>query len=355
MEIADVDGFTTGTLLPTAGAHASIDGFSVVTPTWLAQSLGVNPRFAAGFVGYGQLPGTVGLAANAIASGAADVVVAYRALHNPRRGRYHDNPMAEAAGPNQWVAPQGYWGPMSMIALPYQEYVQAYGATEEALARVVVEARANGATIPWSYWHGRPLSVDEYLAGRMISDPIRIFDCDIPVDGVAAFVLTRADRAADLPHPPVHVAGVAHGHPTANRLPQHWPLEDIMGIGRETCARLWQQSGLTLTDVDVPQLYDGFSPLVYFWLEVLGVCPEGDAHRFVADGGIDAATGGLPVLTGGGSLGNGRMHGVPQMLECYLQLAGRAGDRQRERATVGLACHSSPHWGGAVVYTAEAS
>ena len=103
-----------------------------------------------------------------------------------------------------------------------------------------------------------------------------------------------------------------------------------------------------------PQLYDGFSPFVWMWLEVLGFCPVGEAHRFVADGGIDSdVPGALPALSGGGALGNGRMHGVPQMLECYLQLSGRAGDRQRAGATVGVACHSSPHFGGAVVYSGE--
>ena len=87
---------------------------------------------------------------------------------------------------------------------------------------------------------------------------------------------------------------------------------------------------------------------------MLGLCPVGEAHRFVQDGGIDSdSPSGLPVLSGGGALGNGRMHGIPQMLECYLQLAGRAGDRQRDGASVGLACHASPHLGGAVVYTAE--
>ena len=92
------------------------------------------------------------------------------------------------------------------------------------------------------------------------------------------------------------------------------------------------------------------------WLEVLGFCPVGEAHRFVSDGGIDSdVPGALPALSGGGALGNGRMHGVPQMLECYLQLSGRAGDRQRHGAPVGIACHSSPHFGGAVVYTNQPS
>lgn len=354
LTVPDVDGFTTGALLPTAGGHAAVDGVSVVTSDWLAGALGVNPRFCAGFQGYGQIPGAVSLAVNAIASGAADVVLFHRALHNPPRGRYHANPMTRAEGLAQWTAPQGYWGPLSMIALPYNEYLQRYGASRDAMADVVVEARANGARIPWSYWYGQPLSRDEYLDARLLSDPVCMYDCDIPVDGVAAFVFATADRARDLPHAPVYVAGYAQGHPIRHRLPQHWPLDDIIDVARETCARLWSHSGASVHDIDVPQVYDGFSPLVWFWLEALGICPRGEAHRFVADGGISVERGGIPVLSGGGALGNGRMHGIPQMLECYLQLSRRAGDRQLPRADVGLACHSSPHWGGAVLYSADA-
>ena len=353
LDVVDVDGFTTGALFPTAGAHTIQDGVSIVSSNWLAEHLGVNPRYASGFQGYGQIPGAVALAVNAVATGAADHVLVHRALHNPA-GRYHGNPMREAAGTMQWTAPQGYFGPLAMIALPYQEYVQRYGARRETMAEVLVEARKNGARIPWSHWYERPLTSEEYLAAPMIDDPICKYDCDIPVDGVAAFVFTSAERAQDLPHRPVYVSGYATGHPTTRRLPTHWPLDDIMTTGFETARRLWEHTGLRPGDVDLPQVYDGFSPFVYFWLEVLGICPEGQAHQFVADGGIDSdAPGAVPALSGGGALGNGRMHGIPQMLECYLQLSGRAGARQRERADVGIACHSSPHFGGAVAYSAH--
>lgn len=127
-----------------------------------------------------------------------------------------------------------------------------------------------------------------------------------------------------------------------------------MDVGAETARRLWECTGLGPRDIDLPQVYDGFSPFVYFWLEVLGFCPVGEAHRFVQDGRIDSdSADALPVLSGGGALGNGRMHGVPQMLECYLQLSHRAGDRQRDRPAIGLACHSPPHYGGAVVYSSD--
>ncbi|OBG28681.1 peptide permease [Mycobacterium alsense] len=353
LRVDQIDGFVSSSLLPSAGGQAAEDGVSTVSSAWLAQHLGVNPRYVAGFEGIGQITGSVGMAVNAVASGAADYVLLHRALHNPA-GRYHANPMREARGPQQWTAPQGFFGPLAMIALPYNEYLQRYGAKRESMAAVAVEARKNGARIPWSYWRDRPLSAAEYLAAPTLFDPVCRYDCDIPVDGVAAFVFTSADRARDLPHPPVYVAGYAAGAPAKRRLPLHWPLDDIVEGGTETARRLWEHAGIGVGDVDLPQVYDGFSPFVWLWLEVLGLCPPGEAHRFVEAGGIDSdRPGGIPALSGGGALGNGRMHGIPQMLECYLQLARRAADRQREDATIGLACHSSPHFGGAVVYSAE--
>lgn len=340
--VADVDGFVTSALFPTAGDHAAVDGVSTVSANWLAARLGGEPRYVTGFQGFGQLPGSVALAVNALASGAADHVLVHRALHNPP-GRYHGSARTEAAGAAQWTMPQGWFGPIASIGMLANEYLQRHGATREDLGRVVVEARRNGARIPWSVWHDRPLALDEYLAAPLLADPIGRFDCDRPVDGVAAFVLTTAERARDLPHRPVHVAGYANGQPARHRLPLHWPLDDVREAGTRTADLLWERAGLGVDDVDLPQLYDGFSPFVWFWLEVLGFCAPGEAHRFFAE--TD-----LPLLSGGGALGNGRMHGVPQLLECYLQLAGRAGERQRE-ATVGLACHASPHYGGAVVLT----
>jgi acetyl-CoA acetyltransferase len=345
----DIDGFTTGAILPSAGGQAAVDGVSIVSATWIAEQLGVRPRWASGFQGFGQLPGSVMLAVNAIASGAADYVLMHRALSNPA-GRYHENPMTRAAGLSQWTAPHGLWGPPAQIALPYNEYMQRYGATREDMATVVVELRRNAANIPWAHWRGMPITVDDYMNARLIADPISILDCDIPVDGVAAFVFTSAERARDLPNRPVYVRGFGQGSPTALTSSTVWTLDEMMEGGRVACERLWESSGLRIDDVDLPQLYDGFSPFIYLWMECLGYCPVGEAHNFVQGGAIATGTG-LPVASGGGALGNGRLHGLPQMLECYLQLSGRAEARQLPGIEVGLACHSSPHFGGVVMYT----
>ncbi|WP_413768134.1 thiolase family protein [Rhodococcus pyridinivorans] len=352
LRVGQVDGYVSSSLLPSSGGRAPEDGVSIVSSTWLAQRLGGDPRYVAGFDGVGQLTGSVAMAVNALVSGAADYVVVHRALHNPP-GRYHGNSLQQVHGLQQWTAPQGFFGPLAMIALPYNEYAQRFGARPESMAAVVIEARKNGARIPWSYWYDQPLDTEEYLSAPKLFDPVSRYDCDIPVDGVAAFVLTTADRAKDLPHAPVYISGYASSTPTRRRLPLHWPLDDIFDSGTLLARRLRGSSGISMREVDLPQVYDGFSPFVWFWLEVLGLCPRGEAHRFVEAGGIDSdLPGAIPALSGGGALGNGRMHGIPQMLECYLQLSGRAGLRQRTTATTAVACHSSPHYGGAVVYSA---
>jgi acetyl-CoA acetyltransferase len=351
LQVTDVDGFVTTPLFPTLGSHAAEDGVSLVSAHWLAQRLGVVPRFLES--PQGQLPGAVALAVNAIAVGAADYVVVHRALHNPA-GRYHQSSLLEARGRDQWGVPQGHFGPIAAIALTYNEYVQRYGVADDALGAVVIEARKNGARNPWSYWRGKPLPLEEYLAAPFIDDPIRMYDCDIPVDGVTAFVLTSAERARDLPHRPVYVAGYSDIMPVRNRPPSYWPYDEVMELGEISVQRLCERAGAALSEIDYLQAYDGFAPLVYFWMELAGVCPRGEAHRLVAEGGIDSdRPGSFPVLASGGALGNGRMHGTPQMLECYLQLARRAGERQRE-VSLAMACQGVPHMGGSVIYSAEA-
>jgi acetyl-CoA acetyltransferase len=349
LTLDQIDGFTTGASFPSSGGRAVVDGEHQVTSEWLVEQMGLRPRWLCGFQGVGQVPGAMILATTAIATGAADYVLLHRAMYNPP-GRYHENPMLEADGEAQWTAPQGYWSPIAQLALPYTEYMQRYGATREDMATVVVEARRNGAEIPWSAWYQKPLSVDDYMEARMIAEPLSMLDCDLPVSGVGAFVLTSAERARDLPHKPVFVAGFAQGRERPRNGIGHWDLDTIVEGGAEVLKNLWESSGLTLDDVDVPQLYDGFSPFIYFWLEALGYCPRGEAHRYVQDGGIRTGVG-KPFLSGGGALGNGRMHGMPQTLECYLQLSRRAGDRQLERAEVGLSCQATPNFGGAVLYS----
>lgn len=347
--IDDIDGFTTGALFPSSGGRAIVDGVHTVTGEWVVDRLGVQPRWLCGFQGIGQISGAVIEAVEAIASGAADHVVLHRAMYNPP-GRYHANPMTEAAGNDQWVAPHGYWGPIVQMALPYMEYLQRYGAKREDLGRLVVQAREAGSKLPWSHWYQRPITLDDYLDSRLVTDPMCVLDCDIPVTGVGAFVLTSAERARDLAHKPVYVAGYAQPRRMPTNGVPSWRLDDLVEGGAAGARILWENCGFGPDDVDVPQIYDGFTPFLWFWLEALGYCERGEAHQYALDPSISP---GFAFRTGGGAAGNGRMHGVPQMLEAYLQLAGRAGDRQLARAETAIACQSAPNMGGVIAYTTE--
>ena len=166
--MADVDGFVTASLFPSAGAHAAVDGVSLVSANWLAGHLGVNPSYAAGFQGFGQLPGAVAMAVNADRERGGRLRAGSPGAAQPRRQLPREPDDARRAEISNGPFPRATSGPLAMIALPYNEYLQRYGATREAMAAVVSEARKNGARIPWSYWHGRPLPAEEYLAEPMI-------------------------------------------------------------------------------------------------------------------------------------------------------------------------------------------
>ena len=354
LTIDQIDGFVSSALMPTSGDHGAKLGISSVTSNWLAEHMGAMPTYVVGFQGHGQLTSSMTLAVNAIASGAADYVLLHRALHNPPVGKYNDNPMTQAAGDHQWTAPQGFFGALPAIAMVYNEYMQKYGATREAMARVVVEARNNGARLPWSHWYGKPITIDDYMNEPVICDPMSRLDCDIPVQGVGVFILTSAQRARDLPNKPVYVTGYANGYPEATRLPLHWTLDEMEVHGQAIAKRLWEATGLGVKDMQFAQVYDAFAPFAYLWLEAFGFCELGEAYRFVLDGGIDSSNPkSIAALSGGGAIGHGRLHGLPQLLETYLQLAGRAGDRQRPNITNGVFSYSAPYFGGCAVLTNE--
>ena len=352
LAVDQIDGFASSALMPTSGDHEARLGISSVTSNWLAEHMGARPSYVVGFQGHGQLTGSLTLAINAVASGAADYVLLHRALHNPPSGAYNDNPMRQAHGDQQWTAPTGFFGAVPSIAMVYNEYMQKYGATREAMARVVTEARNNGAKLPWSHWYGKPMTIEDYLSEPVICDPMSRLDCDIPVQGVGVFILTSAERARDLPNKPVYVVGYANGYPEKHRLRLHWTLDEMEEQGQAISRRLWEATGLGVKDMQLAQVYDAFSPFVYLWLEALGFCPVGEAHRFVLDGEIDSSNPkSIAALSGGGAIGNGRLHGLPQLLECYMQLAGRAGVRQRSGVTNAVYSYSAPYFGGCGVLT----
>jgi acetyl-CoA acetyltransferase len=170
------------------------------------------------------------------------------------------------------------------------------------------------------------MDLEDYLAARMISTPLCLFDCDVPVDGATACIVSRAELARDLSRPPVRVeaAGCAlRGRPSWDQ------FDDLTTMAlRDAAAMLWERTDLRPADVDVAQLYDGFSFITLAWLEALGFCGKGEGGAFVEGGERIALEGELPLNTQGGQLSAGRLHGYGLLHEAVVQLRGAGGARQ---------------------------
>jgi acetyl-CoA acetyltransferase len=224
--------------------------------------------------------------------------------------------------------------PPSSYALAAARHMHEYGTTREHLAEVAVAARKWAQLNPEAFVRD-PLSIDDVLSARMVSDPLTVRDCCLVTDGAAAVVMTRADRARDLPQPPAYLLGAAH----ATWYKNISSAEDLtVTAASEAGARAYEQAGVKPADIDVVEVYDAFTINTILFLEDLGFCPKGEGGRFVADGAI-APGGRLAVNTNGGGLScvHPGMYGLFTMVEAVTQLRGSAGDRQVAGAKLALA------------------
>jgi acetyl-CoA acetyltransferase len=193
-----------------------------------------------------------------------------------------------------------------------------------------------------------PITLDDYLAARLISDPLSLLDCDVPVDGSIALVVSAADRAADGPNRPVRVEAIG-GSPGQGGWDQRPDYPKM--ASSDAAAQMWGRTSLTPRDVDVAELYDGFTFLTLAWLEALGLCGDGEAGPFVEGGKRIALDGELPLNTYGGQLSAGRMHGYWVVHEAVLQLRGTAGTRQVPGAEVAVVSAGGGPIAGCILLT----
>ena len=224
--------------------------------------------------------------------------------------------------------------PPSSYALAAARHMHDYGTTREHLAEVAVAARKWAHLNPDAFARDS-LTIEDVLAARMVSDPLTVRDCCLVTDGAAAIVMTRADRARDLPQPPVYLLGAA----SATWFKNISEATDLtVTAASEAGARAYEQAGVKPSDIDIVELYDAFTINTILFLEDLGFCPKGEGGRFVADGGI-APGGRLPVNTNGGGLScvHPGMYGLFTMVEAVTQLRGQAGARQVADAKLALA------------------
>jgi acetyl-CoA acetyltransferase len=337
-----IDGLATYPESPFAGA-GNRDGEEVVSVMYLVNhlALAADVRWYAQ-IETGMIASPMIEAVNALIAGACDYVLVWRALHRPAvrdRGPRPSGP-ARATGDAQFMAPYGCSTIIQWHALAWQRYMHVYGVTGEALAALALNSRRNANLNPRAFFYKEKMTREDYFASRWIAEPLRLFDCDVPVDGCVAMIVTSAERARDLRRPPAYIAG--YGQNTApRRALLHYALDDYMECGGSLARKLWSSAGAGPREMDAAQLYDGFNPSTLYWLEAAGFCGRGEGESFVQDGRI-ALEGELPVNTFGGSLSEGRMHGMGHIAEAVRQVTGRAEQRQIDGAEIVCAIDGSP-------------
>ena len=317
---ADVDGLVT----------FAMDGNAEIA---VARELGIAELTFFSQIGYGggAACATVQQAAMAVATGAARVVVCYRAL-NERSGRRFGRVQAGLVSTSTtsgvdagWHYPMGLAPPAAMVAMTARRYMHESGATSEDFGKVAVADRKHAATNPHAWFHRRPITLAEHQESRWIAEPLRLLDCCQESDGAVAIVVTGADRAADLPHPPVVLRAAAQGAGpdqftmTSYYRPEMAALPEMGVVGRQ----LWRQSGVGPADIRTAVLYDHFTPYVLMQLEELGFCGRGEARHFIADGALELG-GRLPLNPHGGQLGEAYIHGMNGIAEAVRQVRGTA-------------------------------
>ncbi len=232
---------------------------------------------------------------------------------------------AGVGGPMQWSLPFRAYSAANWLALNAQRHFHEFGTTRVQMAQVALNARCNAGLNPNAIFR-EPMSMDDYLDARMITTPFCLYDCDVPVDGSTAVVVSAVEHADAVDHSVARVEAVG----TALRGRPSWDQWDDMTSmpARDAAAHMWSRTDLRPEDVDVAELYDGFSWLTMAWLEALGFCGRGESGPFIEGGKRIALAGELPLNTQGGQLSAGRLHGFGFLHEAVVQLRGEGGDRQ---------------------------
>jgi len=324
LTMSDIDGIAT----------CSSSATMWVMPT--IEYLGIRPKFIEStMLGGSSFLAHLLPAMQAIASGQCNaVLVCYGSTQRTATfGRKEGVKARALLDPQPYEKPYQPLSPVTSYALAAQRHMYQYGTTRRQLAEVAVAARKWAQLNPEAFMRD-PMSIDDVLAARMISDPFSVRDCCLVTDGAGAYVLMAADRARDLPVKPVYVLGSA----TAVWNRQVSSMHDLtVTAASESGPRAMQMAGVDHKDIDLIQLYDAFTINVLLFLEDLGFCAKGEGGAFVENGGI-APGGHTPVNTNGGGLScvHPGMYGIFTLIEAVRQLRGEGGERQIPSASIAL-------------------
>ncbi|WP_238373239.1 thiolase family protein [Heliomarina baculiformis] len=320
-----------GTLDAAGLRKEGIDGLSVASftlfpdsPVGLSQHLGVTLRWLDS-IPMGGASGVVALrrAARAVQAGDAEIVACVAGDTN------HIDSFRKLLSSFSRFAmdaayPYGYGGPNSMFALLTDRYMQEYGATREDFGRIAVAQRENALRNPNALMK-RPLSLEDYLEARPISDPIALFDCVMPCAGAEAFLVMSEEEAVKRGLPFARIAGTIERH---NAFPDD-PIQ-LRGGWALDVEDLWSMAGMKPADMDLVQTYDDYPVISVMQFEDLGFCSKGEAPAFLRDRDL-TVTGDLPHNTSGGQLSAGQAGaagGFLGMVEALRQVTRTAGPTQ---------------------------
>ena len=320
LTLEDIDGLSTYPGM--TGAGMSEGGVTAVE-----EALRIHPTW---HNGGGDLPGPGGsviAAMMAVASGLCRHVLCFRTVwESTYRQLGLGHAPGRVSGPlMEWRAPYGAMSAANWIAMNANQYFHRYGATREMLGMIAVNGRTNAGRNPVAIYR-EPMTMEDYLAARMVSTPFGLYDCDIPCDASIAVIVSDASVAGDLPHPAIRIESVGTQILERVSWEQGTITHEPQVLGQS--AHLWSRSALRPADVDLALLYDGFSFNAISWLEALGFCGYGEAQDWLDKGRRIALDGELPVNPHGGQLSEGRTHGYGFIYEAVTQLRREAGERQ---------------------------
>jgi len=269
----------------------------------------------------------------AVEGGHARHVLVYRTVAM-LGGDASETGSAAMSGAFDWLLPYYAYAAPTWFALYAQRFMHERSITREQLSAIALNARRNAALNPKAIFR-EPLDLDDYMAARMISTPLCLYDCDAACSGSTALIVSHPDAARDGPRTPVRIEAFSSALSARPSL-VHWERMALW----DAAERLWTKTELEPADVDIAQLYDGFSTVTLEWIEALRLCPPREVGAFVEGGKRISRTGELPLNTEGGMLSGGRLHGFNHLHEACVQLRGEAGERQvpnvPEVAVVGL-------------------
>jgi len=356
LTLDDIDG------LSTYPAGSADGGFGEGGVSAVEDALGLRPTWYNGGAETFGPAGSVIAAMLAVAAGLARHVVCFRtvwqatfAAHQRSMDPEGGNPYGMPSGSRSRVP--GYFGPYGVgsaainLAMVASNHFERYGTTRETLGWIALNQRANAALNPNAIYRD-PLSMDDYLSARPICTPFGLFDCDVPADASLAVIVSAVDVARDLAKPPVLVEAVGTQMTERVAWDQSTTTHEPHSLG--PAAHLWSRTTLRPSDVQVAELYDGFTFNCLSWLEGLGFCGIGEAKDFLRGGKAIARDGGVVALnTHGGQLSAGRTHGMGLVHEAVVQLRGEGGDRQVEGARVAVVSSGGLTPAGAILLRSD--